>query len=357
MTQPNTETQPTKSEAQTNPLHADRGDTLEAAVSKLLKEPEPVSENLEEEPEDTAEPLEDEELASEEEEDEDPQPLDEDEGEEEDEEGNEEGEEELYYTVKVDGEELEVSLDELQSGYQRQKDYTKKTQALSEQRKAYEAKQAEIETLQTQYIQQVQMANQLLNRDLEKYRTVDWNAMKVEDPVGYLQKQIEVRDIQEQQAALRQQAQAFYEQDQQRQAEEKNQYLELQRKEALTLFPDWKNPEKANAHRQQMFEYGRSLGYSDEQLGNVTTAMDLVLLDKAMKYDALQATKKGIAKKATTPAIRKVVKTKGIAPKGANKAKVQAEKSEALRKSGSLKDAAALMMEMRSGKSVKKSFR
>lgn len=38
------------------------------------------------------------------------------------------------YTVKVGGEEKEVSLDELVSGYQMQSDYTRKTQALAEER-------------------------------------------------------------------------------------------------------------------------------------------------------------------------------------------------------------------------------
>ena len=42
------------------------------------------------------------------------------------------------YRVKVDGEEVEVTLDELQKGYSRTQDYTRKTQALAEQRKAAE---------------------------------------------------------------------------------------------------------------------------------------------------------------------------------------------------------------------------
>ena len=46
------------------------------------------------------------------------------------------------YTVKVDGIEQEVTLDELQSGYSRQQDYTRKTQELSQQRKSIEEQQA-----------------------------------------------------------------------------------------------------------------------------------------------------------------------------------------------------------------------
>ena len=38
------------------------------------------------------------------------------------------------YTIKVDGEQQQVSLEELQNGYQRQADYTRKTQELASER-------------------------------------------------------------------------------------------------------------------------------------------------------------------------------------------------------------------------------
>ena len=52
-------------------------------------------------------------------------------------------EEDLKYTIKVDGEELEVGIEELKNGYQRQADYTRKSQALAEQRKETESIQSE----------------------------------------------------------------------------------------------------------------------------------------------------------------------------------------------------------------------
>lgn len=45
------------------------------------------------------------------------------------------------YKVKVDGQEIEVGLKDLLASYSRQADYTKKTQALAEQRKALETQQ------------------------------------------------------------------------------------------------------------------------------------------------------------------------------------------------------------------------
>lgn len=42
--------------------------------------------------------------------------------------------EEPGYVVKIDGEEQQVSLEELQNGYQRQADYTRKTQEIAAER-------------------------------------------------------------------------------------------------------------------------------------------------------------------------------------------------------------------------------
>ena len=46
------------------------------------------------------------------------------------------------YTVKVDGEERQVSLDELRDGYQSQSDYTRKTQELAAERKRLQQAEA-----------------------------------------------------------------------------------------------------------------------------------------------------------------------------------------------------------------------
>ena len=85
------------------------------------------------------------------------EPVDEDgnalqDEEEEKEEVEAQAEPELYKVV-IDGEEVEVSLDELQKGYSRQSDYTRKTQQLAQQRK-------EAESLQQDYAQRVEQLNQ-----------------------------------------------------------------------------------------------------------------------------------------------------------------------------------------------------
>ena len=66
----------------------------------------------------------------------------EEDGEQEDEESDDDiadGDAPEAYVVKVDGEEVEVTLDELKAGYSRQAHFTKSMQALKEEREAFEA--------------------------------------------------------------------------------------------------------------------------------------------------------------------------------------------------------------------------
>lgn len=60
------------------------------------------------------------------------------------------------YVVKVNGEEQEVSLDELLHGYMRNQDYTRKTQALAEERRNLQSYQPPVEQAQPYVPQQVQ---------------------------------------------------------------------------------------------------------------------------------------------------------------------------------------------------------
>jgi hypothetical protein len=336
---------------------AEKG-SIEYAVTQLQTEsvepttaPEVEPEALEETPE-----IEEQETVLETTEDEPQGELEEEESElqtsEVEEEVTEEEETEDYYAVKIDGEEYQVTHDELIGGYQRQKDYTKKTQAVADDRKANDARKVELEKLYTEFLTQSQQANELLNRDLKKLEAVDWTALKEDDPTAYVQKTIEVQEARQAKADIAAQAQRVYEHNQEAQAVAKTQHMELQRKEALKLFPEWKSDKTANANQVKIIEYARSIGYNDSELSNIVNAKDLLLLDKARRYDDLQTTKQGITQK-KRPAIRKMVKAKGIAPVGAKKTKAIEESRGRLHKSGSLQDAARFLYEAREAKATK----
>ena len=116
------------------------------------------------------------------------------------EEETEEVAEESNYTIKVDGEEYEVNLEELKAGYQRQSDYTRKSQGLAEGRKENEAIQSErirLEQERQMYANGLQMLKEQQSAKLQEFKDVDWSTLKEEDPYAYMLKKDEYRDAQD----------------------------------------------------------------------------------------------------------------------------------------------------------------
>ena len=130
----------------------------------------------------------------------------------------EEQEQPALYTIRVDGQEVEVTLEELQNGYSRQQDYTRKTQELSQQRKTIEQQQRELAERDAIYAQllpkmEAQISGELGNEP-------DWNQLYEDDPVGYVREKQLWDDRKEKLAAAqaeqqRLQQEAFTQQQQQ----------------------------------------------------------------------------------------------------------------------------------------------
>jgi hypothetical protein len=108
-------------------------------------------------------------------------------------------------TLEVDGESL--TAEELKLGYLRQSDYTKKTQAVAEQRKAYEA-----QTEQTQATMNALLS--AANADLSRFQGVNWEAVAVENPDQYKQAKAAFEQTQSTYNYIQAQAEQFQEQQQ-----------------------------------------------------------------------------------------------------------------------------------------------
>jgi hypothetical protein len=88
------------------------------------------------------------------------------------------------FTVKIDGKEEAVPLDELLKGYQRTADYTRKTQALAEQRKAAEAELNAVREERATYSQLLTALQQQLQQQQES--PVDMERLYREDPIEWV---------------------------------------------------------------------------------------------------------------------------------------------------------------------------
>jgi hypothetical protein len=288
---------------QTAPLPAEAGSIVEAQSAILgLLEPEEATpetqesaptEDVEESTEETQdEPLE--EVSEEEEESE--EEFEEEEESEDESDAEEEEEEPDTHTIKVDGEEVEVTLDELKSGYSRQSDYTKKTQEIAEYRKQADAmiQQAQQEVYQTQQFRQqyIDAASAVVQQQYSKLNELvnntDWERLKIEDREEYLTKKSEVTDLQTmmQQEEQRlgqasEQAMAEQRQTQQRVAYEERQKLE-------TILPEWKNEEFRQKAGKELTEFALSQGFLQEELNQLTDHRSLLVLMQAKAFQEMQ---------------------------------------------------------------------
>ena len=270
------------------------------------------------------------------------EPQDEAEEDSEDVEGEEEETEEeepveSKFVVKVDGKELEVDKEELIRGYQREADYTRKTQKLAEERRLVESEFQQVLAEREQYAQVLGQLKQKV-QEFEPAEP-DWNALEAQDPVEYARQWTHFQRRQQQMQAIQQEearVNALRKVEQQKHLQE---LLIAERDKLIEKIPDWKNPEKAKAERDGVLEYGKQIGLSDAELDQVTDSRAVIALYKAWKYDQLMSKKPELQSKIKkAPKLLSPGSSGSVSSKSSDKARAQTR----LAQTGSVKDAAAL---------------
>lgn len=240
------------------------------------------------------------------------------------------------YRAKVDGEEVEVELDELINGYQRTADYTKKSQALAEQRKAIEAERIHLEQVKQErqaYAQKLQALNQFLG---QQNQGENLEALKEVDPIGYAVKVAERSERDKQLAIVRAEQQRIAQQQQAEQQQSLQKHIASEAEKLNASIPELATP-KGDEVRKQIREYAKSQGWSDQELSSVYDHRAVLTLYKAMKFEQLQKSKPEIQKKVQQAP--KMLKSGTSAP--ATKSQQEKQVMQRLRQSGKVRDAAA----------------
>jgi hypothetical protein len=242
------------------------------------------------------------------------------------------------YRVKVDNEEMEVDVDELIKGYSRTSDYTKKTQALAEQRKAIEAEKAKVQDaarLRDQYAQRLQVIEQMLTQSPQE----DMAKLKEEDPIGYTIKVAEQMEREKQLAAVRQERAQLAQRQQYEQQERLKTHLAQEAERLQAAIPEMADEVKGEVVRKEIKDFARSIGFSEQELSQVYDHRAVLTLYKAMQYDKLQKSKPATAKRvAEAPKTLRPGPAQQSDPKSDDVKKLKGQ----LRKSGKQRDAAKL---------------
>jgi hypothetical protein len=220
-----------------------------------------------------------------------------DESEVEQEDEQDEQEEPQTFRVKAAGEEREVTLDELIKSYQLGTDYTKKSQAVAEERKVVEAERQRIEEaryLRDQYAERLQIIEQMLNQQPEGENL---DELKERDPIGYALAYTDQQRRKEQVAQVQAERQRIAEQQQQERQEQLGQVIQAESRKLAEAIPEYADPQKGEVTRRELREFGLKLGFSDQELSGIYDSRQVLTLYKAMQYDKLQSSKPGITKR------------------------------------------------------------
>jgi hypothetical protein len=240
------------------------------------------------------------------------------------------------YKAKVGGEEVEVELDELINGYQRSKDYTQKSQALAEQRKAIEAERSHLEQVKQErqaYAQKLQALDSFLS---QQNKGEDLEVLKETDPIGYAVKVAEQSQRDKQLAVVRAEQQRIAQQQQAEQQQTLQNHLKAESEKLASVIPELSTP-KGDAIRKEIREYAKSVGWSDQELSSVYDHRAVLTLYKAMKFEQLQKGKPETLKKVQQAP--KMLKPGTSTPN--TKSSQEKQVMQKLRQTGKVRDAAA----------------
>ena len=254
-------------------------------------------------------------------------------------------EEETRIKLKRGDEEVELGLTEVKELAQKGYDYTKKTQALADDRKQLEMAAHAIKAQEQNIQQQAQLQQAFIqeiaritsyDEQIAQYEGVNWSALSDSDPVQAQKLYIQYQQLQNTRAKTAQTLQQKQEQLRQNQHIQQQMHLETARSELLKTFPDW-NAEKA----AELKEAGRSYGFTADELAGVTDPRTVKILADAAAWRKLQASKQVTEKKVINkPA---VVKPGTKDTKTANRAR-NVDQMRELRKTGN-NDLAAKLIE------------
>jgi len=191
------------------------------------------------------------------------------------------------FKVKVAGEEISVGLDELKNGYSRTADYTKKSQALAEERKQFGQDRDAVLLERQQYSQLLGALQQQLTAFDEP--APDFDRLYDEDPIEGARQERQYRQRTEQRQqkmqAIAIEQQRVNDANAQEQQQQMRGLIQSEAAQLSDLIPEWKDDKIANKQREQLREYLIDQGVAEEELGALVRANHIKVLRKAMLYD------------------------------------------------------------------------
>jgi len=291
-----------------NELTLESGEELPTDEDNQLTQPEPEEEELEEGSEEEEA---DEEYETEEEE-----------------------EEEELHEVKSDGQTHRVTLQDLKDSFSKGQNYTRKSQALADDRGKLDDAKTEASKRTEYAIQALEYAKQQQPQTPEQTDEY-WVNLRESDPMEYLVQRDTLRDAQTKNAERDYALEQLHEQQAAERDENLQRHIESESKKLLDVIPEWSDRKLANAEKKLITKFGLNSGYSQEELDRTFDSRAVSIMRKGALWDQMQEKKHGI----------KPVRRQSMKPgsKSGDPGRIkQGKATERLKKSGRVEDAAGV---------------
>jgi len=225
---------------------------------------------------------------------------------------------------------------EWKDGFLRQDDYTRKAQALAQQRSFLEQEMAIVTDSRKKYAAGLGLLTEEAERNLKQFEGVDWAYMASVNPEDYIKYRSQHDAARDRIAQLQKKSEDFF-----------NSITEhdkvLVEKKAVdcvnklkSVFSNWNKDAYYG-----LIEYGTSIGMNQDELLNNTDPGVFIMLHKARQFDKTKEIKNKITNQKQTTG--KVLSGKGTRITPTNK---KTQDMERFKKSGSLEDAVSVFETM-----------
>lgn len=224
------------------------------------------------------------------------------------------------FTVKIDGKDEQVTQDELLAGYQRQADYTRKTQEIAQQREQITSGTAELKnalqfwaTPQQQEPDWADLAQKMppqeFNQARARWEQVQRRSQEAKALLGQITRQEQSATLQREQAAL------------------------------LNRIPEWRDKAAAQKELSAIVTTAAEFGFSEQEVGAVVDHRVLLMARELARLKgadmALKTQRQAVPPKTVTPAAR---------PAAQDVAARNAKQLDNLKRSGSDEAAVAYLL-------------
>lgn len=242
------------------------------------------------------------------------------------------------YTVKVDGKEEEVSLDDLKRGYSGQKYVQKGMQEAAAMRKQAEDVYANLLNERQQIGQLLQYAQNGLPQAPLAPSKEHFDS----DPIGYMEAKMQYDEAKTAYEGQMGQLQQVVSQQGQAMQYAQRAYLEREMETLKAVVPEFSEPDTAVQARDRLVTMGQEIyGYDPNEIGAVMDHRAIRVLHDAIKYQELMSGKQRAVTNAKPKAKRTV---RAGAKKTRSNKDAERQTRQKLKKSGSIEDALNLIL-------------